>query len=68
MIEWFTVFSSEIRKIGYDSTKNRMYIDFKDSDSHHTYCSVPQDLFHQFVSASSVEHFYHQYIKDQYDC
>ena len=68
MIEWVSVFSSDIRKIGYDSSINILYIDFKDSDPYHTYCSVPQNLFHQFVSASSVGHFYRQYIKDKFDC
>jgi len=68
MIEWVTVFSSAIRRIGYDSSIKEMYIDFADSDPYQTYCNVSQDLFYQFVSASSVEHFYDHYIKDQYDC
>lgn len=68
MIEWVSVFTSEIRKIGYDSTNNKMYIDFEDSDSHTTYCGVPENLYHQFVSASSVVHFYNQHIKGNYDC
>jgi len=68
MVEWVSVLSSAIRQIGYDSTVNRMYIDFEDSDPYYTYCDVPQNLFHQFVSASSVGHFYQQYIKDKYTC
>ena len=30
MIEWITVFSNDIQKIGYDSTTNKLHIDFKD--------------------------------------
>lgn len=68
MIEWISVSSTAIRKIGYDSTSSRMYIDFEDSDPYYTYCGVPQHVFKQFVSASSVGRYYHQYIKDKYDC
>ena len=68
MIDWITVFSSDIRKIGYDTSTSRMYIDFADSDPYCEYCGVPVNLYHQFVSASSVGDFYRRYIKDQYEC
>ncbi|MDC0429998.1 KTSC domain-containing protein [Candidatus Thioglobus sp.] len=69
MIEWITVFSNDIQKIGYDSTTNKLHIDFKDgTDTHSTYCNVPKDLYYQFVSASSVVFFYNQFIKDKYAC
>lgn len=68
MTEWVNVRSSAIRKIGYDVASSRMYIDFEDSNPYYTYCRVPEDLFRRFVSASSVGSFYHQYIKDKYDC
>jgi len=68
MIEWVSVASTAIRKIGYDSTIQRMYIDFEDSDPYYTYCRVEESIFKQFISASSVGRFYHQYIKDKYDC
>lgn len=68
MIEWVSVRSSAIRKIGYDSSCSRMYIDFEDSDPYYTYCKVPESVFNSFVSAHSVGQHYHQYIKDQYDC
>ena len=68
MIEWIGVRSSAIRKIGYDSSNNQMYIDFEDSDPYYTYCGVPEVAFRSFVSAGSVGRYYHQYIKDQYDC
>ncbi len=68
MIKWVSVTSTAIRKIGYDSTIKRMYIDFEDSDPYYTYCRVEENIFQQFISASSVGRFYHQYIKDKYDC
>jgi len=68
MVEWVSVRSTAIRKVGYDSNTNMMYIDFEDSDPYYTYCGVPENIFRQFVSASSVGRYYHQYIKDQYDC
>ena len=68
MTEWVNVRSSAMRKIGYDVTTSRMYIDFEDSDPYYTYCRVPEDLFRRFVSARSVGSFYHRYIKDKYDC
>ena len=68
MIEWVSVFSSDIRKIAFDSNANEQYMDFADDEPYCTYCNVSQNLYHQFVSASSVGHFYNQYIKGQYDC
>ncbi len=68
MTEWINVRSSAIRKIGYDADTNRMYIDFEDSDPYYTYCRVPESIFRSFVAARSVGSFYHQNIKDRYDC
>lgn len=68
MIEWISVSSSAIRKIGYDVDTNHMYIDFEDSDPYYKYCRVPEGLFRRFISAPSVGGFYHQHIKDKYDC
>ena len=68
MIDWVSVFSPDIRGIGYDTSTRKMYIDFKDGDATYEYCDVPENLYQQFVSASSVGHFYQQYIKDKYEC
>ncbi len=67
MIEWVNVRSSAIRKIGYDSSSNQMYIDFEDSDPFYTYCRVPENIFKSFITARSVGGYYHQHIKDRYD-
>lgn len=68
MINWVIVSSSAIRKIGYDASKSRMYIDFEDSDPYYTFCRVPADVFQNFINARSVGQHYHRYIKDKYDC
>ncbi len=68
MTEWVPVSSTAIRKIGYDLSSKKMYIDFEDSDPYYTYCNVPETLFRQFLSSSSVGRFYHQYVKNQYNC
>ncbi|MFA1560056.1 KTSC domain-containing protein [Aliivibrio fischeri] len=68
MTEWVSVSSTAIRRIGYDAESMRMYIDFKDSDPVYTFCRVPENVFREFISARSVGRYYHQYIKDRYDC
>ena len=68
MINWINVRSTAVRKIGYDSSNSRMYIDFEDSEPYYTYCRVPENVFNSFVSAGSVGSYYHRYIKDRYDC
>ena len=68
MVDWVHVQSSAIRKIGYEQSTRRMFIDFEDSDPYYTYCGVPKGVFHSFVNAGSVGVYYHQYIKDHYDC
>ncbi len=68
MINWVNVTSSAIKKIGYDTSSNRMYIDFNDSDPYYTFCRVPEKVFQRGINASSVGQYYHAYIKDKYDC
>ncbi|WP_369128000.1 MULTISPECIES: KTSC domain-containing protein [unclassified Pseudoalteromonas] len=68
MINWINVRSSAIRKIGYDASISRMYIDFEDSDPYYNYCRVPEHVFQEFINANSVGRYYHAYIKDKYDC
>lgn len=68
MIDWVSVRSSAIRKIGYDASTSLMYIDFEDSDPYYTFYRVPEYVFREFISARSVGRYYHQYIKDRYSC
>ncbi|MBB6522282.1 KTSC domain-containing protein [Pseudoteredinibacter isoporae] len=68
MTDWVYVRSSAIRKVGYESASQRMYIDFNDSDPYYEFYGVPESVFKEFVNADSVGRYYHDYIKDQYDC
>jgi len=68
MINWENVRSSAIRNIGYESSTNTMYIDFEDSDPYYTYCGVSEHVFQEFISANSVGSYYHEHIKNKYDC
>lgn len=68
MTQWISVSSDAISRIGYDADTKQMHIDFHDSRPTYTYCSVPKEVFNQFVSADSVGTHYHQYIKDNYNC
>lgn len=66
MIEWKKIRSSAIIKVGYDSDRNIMLIDFEGSEPQYTYYQVPKKVFQKFVSAESVGRYYHQNIKDRY--
>jgi len=68
MIKWVDVRSSAINKIGYESSTHTMYIDFNNSDPHYPFCNVPEEVFKEFVNASSAGRYYHDHIKDRYEC
>lgn len=68
MIEWVNVNSTAIRRIGYDVLAMLMYIDFEDNAPYYIFCGVPEGTFREFTRASSVGRYYHQYIKDHYNC
>ncbi len=68
MVEWVHVRSEAIRRVGYESGTQRMYIDFHDSTPQYTFCRVPERVFRDFVGAGSVGSYYHRYIKDRYQC
>jgi hypothetical protein len=67
-MEWIHVRSSAIRKVAYDASTNRMYIDFENSDPNYEFCGVPESVFRGMVSAPSVGHYYNDYVKDRFDC
>lgn len=68
MIELINVRSTAIRRIGYNANTMHLYVDFEDSDPVYTFCRVPERVFREFVKARSVGQYYHQAIKDRYDC
>lgn len=68
MTEWVNVNSTAIRKIGYEATTMMLYIDFENGDPVYTFCGVPEDVFRNFINSPSKGQFYHQRIKDKFDC
>lgn len=68
MTEWVSVSSSAIREIGYDASSSKMFIDFEDTHPIYTFCGVPEAVFRDFINSGSVGRYYHQYIKDRYQC
>lgn len=45
----------------------RMYVTFRGSGTY-TFCRVPQSVYQAFLRAPSKGSFYHDHIKDRYDC
>ncbi|MDN3523082.1 KTSC domain-containing protein [Halomonas ramblicola] len=68
MVEWVSVRSRAITEVGYDTETSKMFIDFEDSHPVYTFCGVPEAVFREFVNSGSVGRYYHQYIKDRYQC
>ncbi|WP_415717298.1 KTSC domain-containing protein [Maridesulfovibrio sp.] len=63
-----TVSSRAISSIGYDENSMQMEIVFTSSGRAYTFCGVPLQVFQSFLNASSKGSFYHQNIKDRYQC
>ncbi|WP_084645713.1 KTSC domain-containing protein [Marinimicrobium agarilyticum] len=68
MTEWVSVNSRAIRRVGYDASSARMFIDFEDSHPIYTFCGVSEAVFLDFINSGSVGRYYHQCIKDRYQC
>jgi len=68
MIDWVSVRSKAIKRIGYDKSTSKMYIKFTSSNTNYEYCNVPEEVFVSFVNASSVGQYYKSYIDGNYNC
>lgn len=68
MIEWVTVNSTAIRKVGYELETSTMHIDFENSDPAYTFCNVPESIFRELINAQSIGKYYNLYIKGKYNC
>ncbi len=58
--------SSMILSIGYESSTSTLEIEFKNGGSIWQYFSVPETLFHELISATSIGKFFLANIKNQY--
>ncbi|WP_407716438.1 KTSC domain-containing protein [Micavibrio aeruginosavorus] len=62
-----SVSSSAISAIGYNQQTRRLKIKFKQGDTY-DFCGVPQNIFDEFLRASSKGRYYDMYIRDKYQC
>lgn len=60
--------SSAITKILYDNNNNRLGVVFIQGNKLYEYCNVPQSVFLNFTKASSKGKYFHNNIKNIYNC
>lgn len=60
-----TTYSSAIRDVDYDHDSQQMRIWFT-SGGPYTFYGVPYQVYADFISASSMGQYYHQYIRGRY--
>ena len=66
-MKMISVNSSAISHLGYDRNTQQMKITFMESGTY-DYCGVPENIFNEFLNASSIGTHYYEYIKDNYNC
>lgn len=66
MINWITVESNSIRKVGYNETKNELYVDMGQRQPYCVFSEVSKYAFYHFASAESVEDHFNSHIKSVY--
>jgi len=59
--------SSNIESIGYEPGGKTLEIEFKDGGIYQ-YVGVPEGTYAQLMGSHSKGRFFHQYIKDTYQC
>ena len=65
-MEYFTAFeSSNIARIGYETSSSTLEVEFKNGGIYH-YFDVPEQIWEAFKAASSLGQFLHQNLKGQY--
>lgn len=64
-MERIGVSSSNVESIGYDKSKKIIEIEFK-KGSVYQYKEVPENIFNNFLYASSHGKYFNVYIKDKY--
>ncbi|WP_431195331.1 KTSC domain-containing protein [Cobetia amphilecti] len=68
MIDWRTVASSAIRRVGYDDDNSQMKIQFVEGDIVYTFCRVPRHVFDELVRAESAGRYYTNHVRNKYQC
>lgn len=60
--------SSCFSQVGYPPGQEVLYVTFRDSGATYAYYDVPESVWDEFWSASSMGRYYNQEIKGAYDC
>jgi len=60
--------STAISQIEYNEQTMQMFVTFRDGGETYTFCGVPKHIYESFLAASSKGTFYHDHIKDRYQC
>ncbi|PSV27164.1 MULTISPECIES: KTSC domain-containing protein [unclassified Photobacterium] len=66
MINWITVESNAIRKVGYSEAKNELYVDMGQRQPYCVFSEVSKYAFFHFAAAESVEDHFESHIKSVY--
>ncbi|CQH21614.1 KTSC domain-containing protein [Yersinia enterocolitica] len=59
--------SSNLESVGYDSTSNVLEVEFKNG-SLYQYLDVPEHIFPELITASSVGIYFNENIRNNYEC
>lgn len=59
------VVSSQLSYVGYDYTKQDLYVTFSKGDTY-IYSNVPQNVYDELLASSSIGKYYLSYIRGHY--
>ncbi|MEB8431895.1 KTSC domain-containing protein [Cocleimonas sp. KMM 6892] len=66
MVEWVTVKTSRINRIGYSREVNTMFIDFQGSEIDTPYVNVPENIFKSFAASDTINKFFNEHIDGKF--
>lgn len=66
MVEWVSVKTSRINRIGYNSQVKTMFIDFQGSEIDTPYINVPKNVFKEFSESDSVNKYFKENIDGKF--
>ena len=66
MVEWVSVKTSRINRIGYNSKMKTMFIDFQGSEIDTPYINVPKNVFMAFSESDTVNKYFKEYIDGKF--
>ncbi len=67
-IQWTSLSSDAIERVGYDADRHQLHIQFRDGSTTYTHCRVPEHIFTRLIRAGSAGQYYAAYIRGRYQC